>query len=108
MTNYQDNLTCPTAANIKLTDVKALPIFYDEAKQIVPALINELGIQRKLQIRYISKALKDINAESEDEMYRYFWRRWLSLNEGEELQEVERKLARLHRLQNIIDNKPAP
>jgi hypothetical protein len=107
MKHDQHNLTCSAAANIKLTDTELLETF-PQAKQIVPALIKELTIQRKLLIKYIAKALQDINTESEDEIYRYVWRRWLSLNEGEELIIIERKLARLRRLQDIIDGKPAP
>lgn len=107
MNNQSYNLADTHIACPKLSDTEAIAIF-PEAEQIVPALIKELTIQHKLLIRYIAKALKDINAESEDEIFRYFWRRWLSLNEGEELQILERKLARLCRLQNIIDGKPAP
>ena len=106
--NLQQYNSCSRNAQApKLTDTELLAIF-PEAIQIILALIKELTIQRKLLIKYIAKALQDINTESEDEIYRYFWRRWLSLNEGAELQEVERKLARLRRLQNIIDGKPAP
>ena len=106
--NLQQYNSCSRNAQApKLTDTQLLAIF-PEAIQIILALIKELTIQRKLLIKYIAKALQDINTESEDEIFRYFWRRWLSLNEGAELQEVERKLARLHRLQNIIDGKPAP
>jgi hypothetical protein len=108
MKNYQDSQIGSHATQTKLSDTEAVATFYDDAKVIVPALIKELAIQRKLLIKYIAKALQDINTESEDEIFRYFWRRWLSLNEGEELIIIERKLARLRRLQNIIDGKPAP
>lgn len=81
---------------------------FPEAKQIMPALIKELDAKRKAVVLHIGNELAAINAESEDEAFRYFWRLWLMLNEGEELQETDNKLARLYRLQNIIDGKPTP
>ena len=83
-------------------------VFLSDTKQIVPALIDELSSKRKVLVRYIGDQLALINSESEDEVYRHFWRLWLMLGEGEELQEVDRKLARLHRLKNKIDGKSAP
>ncbi|HSW37420.1 MAG TPA: CHC2 zinc finger domain-containing protein [Candidatus Saccharimonadales bacterium] len=92
----------------KQTDTQALATFHDEAKKIVPALIKEMAARRKVLVQFIGDSIALINAESDDQTYRYFWKLWLSLNEGEELQEVDRELARLHRLQNMIDGKPAP
>ncbi len=92
---------------IKLSGVELIAVF-PEAKHIVPALIKELYAKRKALVLYIGKRLAEIKAASIDEVFRYFWRLWLMLNEGEELQELDNKLARLYRLQNIIDGKPTP
>lgn len=92
----------------KQTDSQAIATFHVEAKKIVPALIKEKAARRKVLVQLIGDSIALINAESDDETYRYFWKLWLSLNEGEELQKVDRELARLHRLQNMIDGKPVP
>jgi hypothetical protein len=92
---------------IRLSGAELIAIF-PEAKHIVPTLIKELNAKRKALVLYIGKRLTEIKAESKDEIYRYFWRLWLMLIEGEELQELDNKLARLNRLQNIIDDKPTP
>lgn len=108
MNNYQHNLFInDNAIAARLTGAQLITIF-PEAKHIVPALTNELNIKRKALVLYIGKRLAAIKAESKDEAYRYFWRLWLMLNEGEELQELDNKLARLRRLQNIIGGKPTP
>jgi hypothetical protein len=101
------NLYDPCNSGIRLTDSELIAIF-PEAKQIIAALIKELAAKCEVLVLYIGKELAAIKAESQDEFYRYFWRLWLMLNAGEELQETERKLARLKRLQNVINGKPAP
>jgi len=106
MKQIKHNSVNVTADSTKLTDIQTLPIFNDEAKQIVPALIKELQAKRKVLVLNIGDQLAIINAESDDEIFRYFWKLWLMLNEGEELQAVDVKLARLYRLQNVIEGKP--
>jgi hypothetical protein len=108
MTTNQYNLfTGSNALATRPTGAELIAIF-PEAKQIVPALIKELNARRKALVLYIGDAIALVNAESDDEIYRYFWKLWLMLNEGEELQAQDRKLLQLYRLQNIIDGKPAP
>ncbi len=104
---HEYNSFIESAKQKKLTDAELFNVFPEE-KQIVPALITELGGKRKTLVLYIGRELAAIKAQSKDKFYRYFWRRWLMLNEGEELQEVDRKLAHLHRLLNQIQGKPAP
>lgn len=83
-------------------------VFLVDAREIVSALIDELTNKRESLVQRIGDELARITAGSEDEAYRHFWRVWLMLNGGEELQEVDRKLAYQHRLQRDIDGKPAP
>ena len=94
--------------NSKLTQAEVLEAFTAEAKQIVPALISELTHHRKSLVTRIGDRVTLINAESEDEAFRYYWTLWLAINEGEELQVLDAKLARHYRMQNAIDGKPAP
>ncbi|HET9173877.1 MAG TPA: CHC2 zinc finger domain-containing protein [Candidatus Saccharimonadales bacterium] len=107
MNSYRYNPCSSQTAATKLTGVELISIF-PEAKQIVPALTRELDSKRQALVLYIGKELAAIKAQSKDEVYRYFWRLWLMLNEGEELQETERKLGRLNQLQRVIDGKPVP
>jgi hypothetical protein len=103
----QYNSFSRNAQEPKLTDTELLATF-PEAKQIVPDLIKELASKRKVLVTSIGDGLALINAQSEDEVFIYFWTLWVMLNEGEELQAVDVKLARLYRLQNVIEGKPAP
>ena len=107
MITQEYNSCSSNTAAIKLRGAELIG-FFPEAKHIVPALINELNAKRKALVIYISNQLAAIKAESKDKTYHYFWRLWLMLNEGEELQELDNKLARLSRLQNIIIGKPTP
>jgi hypothetical protein len=91
----------------RLSDAGLLAAF-PEAKEIVPALIKELTEKRSALVQCICDELTLIYAQSEDKVYRHHWRVWLMLHEGEELEKVDRKLSRLHRLENKIDGKPAP
>ena len=97
----------PAELQVSYSNKELLEIF-PQAKHIVLALIKELNAKRKALVLYITKELSAIKAESKDEVYRYFWRLWLMLNQGQELQEVDSKLARLNRLLRIIQGKPAP
>jgi hypothetical protein len=107
MITYEHNPIYAKVAATKLTDAEVLATF-PEAKQIVPDLIEELNDRRKELVTYIGDELTAIKAASKDEVYRHFWRLWLMLNEGEELQAVDSKLARLNRLLRIMQGKPAP
>ena len=85
----------------KLTDAELLEIF-PEAKQIVPALIKELGqVNNDLLDRIIEQNAK-INAESTDEAYREFWKSWYIQPIREKRRLTEQKLARLRRLLRVV------
>lgn len=79
-----------------------------EAKEIIPALIRELTSYHKVLTNRIGDKVALINAESSDESYCYFWTLWLALNEGQELQAIEAKLARHYRMRDVIEGKPVP
>jgi hypothetical protein len=73
-----------------------------------PPLIGELSSRRKVLVTRIGDEVTLINAESEDEAYRYFWTLWLALKEGEELQALDAKLARHHSMLSAVTGKPVP
>ena len=102
-----DSTQLPAELQVSYSEKELLEIF-PEAKQIVPDLIKELTAKRKELVTYIGDEIALIHAESDDEVYWYFWELWLMLNEGEKLQAIDIKLARLYRLQNTIEGKPAP
>ena len=77
------------------TDAELLDTF-PEAKDIIPAKIRELEQQRNILVSSIKKRLTAINTEP-DELTRWFCRKWLKLNEGEELLAIDKHLARLKR-----------
>jgi DNA primase len=92
---------------VKPSDAELLVIF-PEAKQIVPALLKEFQQQRRELVEKIEVELRDINAESSNESYRYYWRSWLKLTLGEELQSIDRHITRLSRQLRIIKGTPTP
>lgn len=96
-------MACP-----KLSDTEVVATFYDEAKQIVPALIKSYSRQRKQLEKVIGKELTDISTASDVEFFHYYWTLWLMLTKGKELEDVDKHLARLYRLRNILEGKPKP
>jgi hypothetical protein len=90
----------------RLSDDELVKIF-PEAKEIIPAKLKEFSRQRKALISIISDHLAVINKEP-DEMFRWFWQRWLQLNEGEDLLVVDRHIARLRRQLRVVKGLPAP
>lgn len=90
----------------RLSDKELLAIF-PEATEIVPQKLRELEEQRDKIVAAIDKRLTAIDAYP-DEMSRWFWRKWLKLNEGEELLVIDRHMARLRRQLRVIQGTPAP
>jgi hypothetical protein len=90
---------------LRLTDAELLEAF-PEAKQIIPPLLNELRHRRVRLVDAIADRLAAIKAESTDESYRYFWRKWLAVTLGEELDALDRHIARLSRQLRIIKGLP--
>jgi hypothetical protein len=91
---------------VKPSDAELLVIF-PEAKQIVPSLLKEFQQQRSELVEKIRIELKDIEAESNEDL-RYLWRSWLKLTLGEELRIVDRHIVRLSRLLRLIKGTPTP
>lgn len=83
-------------ANETLPPVKLLEIFPESIGIISMLLLELTAEQSRLTIRAQTE-LEQINAESQDEAYRYFWLKWLSLTVVAELIDVERSIARLNR-----------
>jgi hypothetical protein len=105
--NFTHNdITNESAVHRTYTDTEILTIL-PEAKQIVPALIKEINRKRREIVRLIGNELVAIKAESSNVIYRHFWRLWLLLNEGEELQIIDGKLFRLNRLLRLIKGIPS-
>jgi hypothetical protein len=91
----------------KLTDSELLYIF-PQFKQIAPALMKELRQRKTELLQAIISCNANINAESSDETYRYFWKLWLIQPLRDEVKTVEQKLARLRRQLRIIKGTPIP
>lgn len=91
----------------RLTQTEIIEAF-PEAAEIVSALLSELEQKRFTLVTNIKQRLTDINAESDDEMYRYFWRTWLKLTLGQELVDLDKQLGRLNRLLRAIRGVPSP
>jgi hypothetical protein len=90
--------------NTQLTDKELLAIF-PESKQIVPALIKELEQHRDDLLRKIISRNASVNAESSDEVYRYFWKLWFMRYE---VKTIDHKLARLRRQLRVTKGNPIP
>jgi hypothetical protein len=90
-----------------LSDKELLEVF-PQARQIVPALIEELGQQKNSLLDAIINLNASVNNESEDESYRYFWKSWLITPVRDELKLVDQKLTRLRRLLRVIEGRPLP
>ncbi len=89
----------------RLTDVELLDAF-PEARQIIPPLLKELRQRHVRLVEVIADRMAAIKAESTDESYRYFWRKWLALTLGEELYVIDRHIARLSRQLRVIKGAP--
>ena len=111
MSSLSDNADFDLVSNMppspRLTDKDILGIF-PEAKQIVPALIWELGQTKNNLLDRIIEQNSSINAESNDEAYRYFWKSWYIQPLRDELKTVDQKLKRLNRQMRLISGKPLP
>ena len=91
-----------------LTEAEEVTLFHDELVTILPRLIQSYSKQRKQLEKVIARELTDISTASNDEVYRYYWTLWLMLTKGQELEEIDKHLARLHRFKNIHEGKPKP
>ena len=90
----------------KVNDAELLQVF-PEAEQIIPILIDELNQKQKSLNEIIEDQLAVIDKEA-DEMSRWFWRRWLAVNEIDELSVINRRIARLKRQLRIAQGLPLP
>ncbi len=92
-----------------LSDKELIEIF-PEAKKIVPALIKEQTQRRAKLLARLNKEHTTIDAESDDEFYRWFWKQVLDIKNkyDEQLRDIETKLARQRRYLRIIEGKPLP
>ena len=79
-----------------LSDVELLEIF-PEARTVIPKLLKSYKQQRADLVEIIAERLAAIKAESSDEIYQYFWRKWLAITLGENLQVIDGHIARLSR-----------
>jgi hypothetical protein len=94
-------------SHMRLSDTELLDIF-PQAKQIVLALIKELGQKKDQLLDKIIEQNASINAESTNDSYRYFWKSWLIQPIRDELKSVDSKLARLQRQLRLINGNPIP
>lgn len=80
---------------------------FPEAKQIIPKKLKELEQRRAILVDSIKEQLKTIKTES-DEFSRWFCRKLLKLNEGEELVALDKDIARLRRQLAMINGFKQP
>lgn len=97
----------PLQQTIQPTDKELLDIF-PESKKIVPALIKELEQHKDDLLSKIISRNASINAESSDEVYRYFWKLWFMQPMRDEVKTIDQKLARLRRQLRVSKGKSIP
>lgn len=90
----------------RLTDKEILAAF-PEASEILPAKLSEFSQLQSTTERIIKIRLSSV-ASITDDFSRWFWRRWIELNEGEELAEINKQITRLRRQLRILRGLPLP
>jgi hypothetical protein len=90
----------------RLSDSEVIEVF-PEAKEIIPVKLNDLAAEREAIMATIKAELQAIEKEA-PEKSRWFWRRWLQLNEGEDLLIIDRRIARLRRQLRVVKGLPTP
>ena len=79
---------------------------FPEAPAIIRSKIKEYKEQREKLVAKIGIRTKAINEATDDEFSRWFWQKWLSLNEGEELAQIDKHLVRLGRQLRLMMGVP--
>ncbi len=90
----------------RLCDAEVLDAF-PEAKHIIPRKLKEYKQRRAEIVADIKARLKAINEATDDDFSRWFCRKWLMLNEGEELMDTDQHIARLSRQLRLIKGIPS-
>jgi hypothetical protein len=90
------------------SDAELLATLLPEAKSTIQKLLKSYKQQRTELVKVIAERLAAIKAESSDEMYQYFWRKWLAVTLGEDLQITDGHIARLSRQLQLIKGKATP
>jgi hypothetical protein len=100
----------PESLQVKRTEREDVEDFAPESHKIVRALYKELSQKRAKLVARLNKEHAAINAESDDEDYRYYWKAVLNVrhNFDERLRDLDIKLARQRRYIRIIDDKSLP
>jgi hypothetical protein len=95
---------------IRRTDSEWIEIFAPESHTIVTDLYEELTQKRTNITARLDKEHTAIDAESDNEEYRYFWKAALNAKYkyDEQLRDLDTKLARLRRYIRIIKGAPLP
>lgn len=99
-------LSAPQAERI--TEAELLLKVFPESRQIVPALITENEEHKGRLVKNITDRNADINKQSNDEFYRYFWKSWFIAPLRDEVKLTDQKLARLRRQLRIIKGITLP
>lgn len=85
----------------KFTDKELLEL-YPEARALIPEKIAEWKQEQKECVADIEYNLTLIASRVFDEISLSFWREWVKLTNGKELQRIEGQILRLERLQAFI------
>jgi len=91
------------SAQQKYSEKELLGIF-PEVKDIIPIKIREYEGERKRVLSSLKKRLTRVSGIS-DSFSKFFWREWIKINEGQELLQIDKSIARLTRLLSIGQNK---
>ena len=83
---------------------KELMEIFPEAKEVIPLKIKEYEKERGILLSFLKNKLTEIKNIS-DPFSKFFWREWVKINEGQELLEADKNIARLKRLLSVGQNK---
>lgn len=99
-----------TEQELKLSDIEWLQIFAPQSHEAVKDSHRILTKKRAEIENELDEACAAIDAESEDEDYRWFWRAALNAKYkyDERLRDIDSQLTRLRRYLRIINGAPIP
>lgn len=104
-TKNQDEIQEITEVKSNLSNAEILEAIPD-APAIIRSKIKEYKEQREKLVAEIDARTKTINEATDDEFSQWFWLKWLALNEGEELAQIDKHLVRLGRQLRLMMGVP--
>lgn len=102
--DYANRIKKEWQKSISRYSEKELMEIFPEAKEVVPPKIKEYEKERGVLLSLLKNKLTEIKNIS-DPFSKFFWREWVKINEGQELLETDKNIARLKRLLSVGQNK---